>query len=152
SRNILMNEQVLAPIASHLAEWDTPHVELAIHGTGDARAVAGAIGRFCELELECGPEKTLFYQSSIGAVAGVQLADGRTVVIKAHQPDWTAARLREVARLQSIIAAELGLAPRVLAGPAPLGNGFATVEEYVTRGTLRNGHDPLVRRALAQSL
>jgi phosphotransferase family enzyme len=82
----------------------------------------------------------------------LRLLDPRNVVIKAHQPDWERQRLDEVARLQSAIATETGLAPRVLRGPAPLGAGFATVEEYVDRGSIRNGHEPAVRRALAHAL
>jgi hypothetical protein len=147
-----INAQVLGPIAAHLSDWDTAHVELAIYGTDDAQRVAQTLYDFCSSELKCPPEATLFYRSSIGAVAGLILCDGRRVVIKAHQPDWTRERLREVARLQSLIAAGPGLAPRLVAGPSRLGRGFAIVEEYVDRGTIRNGHDAEVRRALAVSL
>jgi hypothetical protein len=69
-----VNDDVVAPIASHLAEWDLPHVELAIHGFGDAARVAGALDDFCRRELGSAPRKTLFYRSSIGAVAGLQAA------------------------------------------------------------------------------
>src|SRR6185295_14379151 len=147
-----MNERVLAPIASHLAEWDIAHVELAIYGTSGARRIAEAIDDFSRRELRSGPAETLFYQSSIGAVVGLRLLDDRKVVIKAHQPDVERHRLEEVARLQSAIAAGLGLAPKVLRGPAPLGHGLATVEDYIVRGSIRNGHEPAVRRALAHSL
>jgi Phosphotransferase enzyme family len=147
-----MTDDVLAPIAAHLAEWATAHVELTIYGTADVRSVAAALEAHCQRELGSVPAKTLFYQSSIGAVAGLRLRDGRQVVVKAHQPDWTRERLAEIARLQSIVATDLGLAPQVLAGPTPLGSGFATVEEYIARGTTRDGHDPAIRRALAQSL
>jgi len=147
-----MNEQVLAPIASHLAEWDVAHVELAIYGTDDARHIADAIAELCRRELGSAPAETLFYQSSVGAVIGLRLLDGRKVVMKAHQPDWSRQRLEEATRLQCVIATEIGLAPRIVCEPAPLGRGFATVEEYVDRGSIRDGHDPAVRRALARSL
>ena len=147
-----MNERFLAPITSHLAEWDTAHVELAIYGTADPPRIAGAIEEFCRRELASAPDETLFYQSSIGAVIGLRLLDGRRIVIKAHQPDWECRRLEEIARLQSTVARETGLAPDVLCMPTPLGSGLATVEEYVDRGSIRNGHDPAVRRALAHSL
>jgi hypothetical protein len=147
-----MNAQVLGPIAAHLSDWETAHVELAIYGTDDAQGVAQTLQAFCSSELGCPPEATLFYRSSIGAVAGLSLCDGRRVVVKAHQPDWTVERLREVARLQSLIAAGPGLAPRVVAGPTRLGRGFAIVEEYVDFGAVRNGHDVAIRRALARSL
>jgi hypothetical protein len=147
-----MNERIVGPIAAHLAEWDVAHVELAIYGTGDAGRVAHAIEEFCRRELGAAPDRTLFYRSSIGAVVGLELLDGRKVVIKAHQPDWVPGRLAEIARLQSVVAKETGLAPGVLREPAPLGKGFATIEEYVSRGSVRDGHEPVIRRALARSL
>ena len=93
-----MNERVLAPIASHLAEWEVADVELAIYGTSDARRIAEAIEDFCRRGLKSAPAETLFYQSSVGAVVGLRLLDDRKVVIKAHQPDWEPQRLEEVAR------------------------------------------------------
>jgi hypothetical protein len=147
-----MDPAIIAPLAAHLGEWDIPHVELAIYGTGDAQTIAHALDQFCNRELRCDPVQTLFYRSSIGAVAGLRLRDGRRVVIKAHQPDWPLERLQEIVRLQSLMATGLGLAPPVAAGPAPLGKGFATVEEYKDRGATRDGHEGPVRRALAQAL
>jgi hypothetical protein len=152
NRQQTLNERFVAPIAAHLAEWDVAHVELAIYGTGDARRIARVIEDFCQRELGSGPEQTLFYRSSIGAVIGLQLLDGRQVVIKAHQPDWERARLEEITRLQAIVVKETGLAPEVVGGPAALGNGFATIEAHVSRGIVRDGHEPPIRRALATSL
>jgi hypothetical protein len=106
-----MHDRVLAPIRAHLAEWDIAHVESAIYGTEDVERIARAIEDFCRREVASAPDETLFYQSSIGAVIGLRLLDGRKVVIKAHQPDWERRRLEEVARLQSMIAAAAGLAP-----------------------------------------
>ncbi len=147
-----MDRQIIPPIAAHLAGWETAHVELAIYGTDEAHHIACALDEFCRRELRCAPVQALFYRSSISAVAGMRLLDDRKIVIKAHQPDWSFQRLQEVLRLQSIVARELGLAPQVVIGPAPLGNGLATVEEYVNRGSIRNGHEAPVRQALAQSL
>jgi len=75
-------------IATHLAVWESAHVERAIHGSDDPAAIARAIDAFCRRELGARVAAPLFYRSSIGAMAGVTLADGRRVVIKAHQPDW----------------------------------------------------------------
>jgi hypothetical protein len=147
-----MDNRVVAEIASHLADWQVAHVELAIYGTDDASRIARVIDEFCCHELRSAADQTLFYQSSIGAVAGLRLRDGRSVVVKAHQPNWTFKRLEEVAHLQSKVATDLELAPQVLAGPAPLGNGFAIVEQYIDRGSIRNGHESAIRRALAISL
>jgi hypothetical protein len=38
-------------IAAHLAEWESAHVERAIHGTDDPAAIARAIDAFCRREL-----------------------------------------------------------------------------------------------------
>jgi hypothetical protein len=139
-------------IAGHLAQCDTAHVELAIYGFDDAAAVAEAINEFCRREVGAAVVDALFYRSSIGAVAGLSLVDGRRVVVKAHQPDWSHARLEEIARLQAHVASRTGLAPAVLAGPARLGRGWGVVEAYVDRGVGCDAHDPQVRRALAESL
>ena len=50
-------------------------------------AIAGAIDAFCRRELGVGVARGLFHQSSVGAVTGVVLEDGRCLVIKAHQPE-----------------------------------------------------------------
>lgn len=139
-------------IAGHLAEWDTPYVELAIYGFADARAIAKEINDFCRREVGAPVADALFYQSSVGAVAGVSLDDGRQVVVKAHQPDWSRARLEGIARLQNHIASRTGLAPMALAGPAPLGKGWGVIESCVDRGVIADAHDPQIRRALATSL
>src|ERR1044071_4706440 len=83
-------------IADHLASWERAHVDLAIYGTDDPSLIADAIDQFCRRELGSSARNGLFYQSSIGSVAGVTLADGRRVVIKAHQPDWSVEQLYAV--------------------------------------------------------
>jgi hypothetical protein len=105
-------------IRAHLASWDEPHVELAIHGHGDASAIAAALAAFCRRELGAGVRGALFYQSSIGAVAGLELADGRRVVVKAHQPNRSLAELEEISQLQGQAARGEPFAAeeRVLAG------------------------------------
>jgi hypothetical protein len=141
-----------AAIAAHLAEWEQPFVELATHGTADARTIGRAIDGFCVEALGAPVAEALFYRSSVGAVAGVVLADGRRVVLKVHQPDQSAAHLRDVVTIQQHLAADARLAPPVIAGPSPLGLGLATVEEFCSRGVVRDGHEPVVRRGLAFGL
>jgi len=85
-------------------------------------------------------------------VHGVVLDDGRRVVVKAQQPDKSLALLREVVRTQMHLASRSLYAPSVLAGPAPLGLGHATIEELVDVGTTADAHRPEIRRALAFSV
>lgn len=134
---MVIEERVLAPIVAHLADWETAHVELAIYGTADAPHIARVLEAFCLRELGSAPDETFFYRSSVGAVAGLRLCDGRKIVIKAHQPDHTRRRLEETTRLQTIVARQSALAPHILAGPTALGNGFAVVEAYEDRGSRR---------------
>jgi hypothetical protein len=141
-------------IAAHLREWDTSpaFVELAIFESDDATEIAGAIDAFCDRHLRARVARGLFHRSSIGSVTGVELADGRQVVIKAHQPERTRAFLAEIVRIQSHLAERGVFATEVLAGPLPLGGGQAIVERYVEIGATADAHRPEIRRALARGL
>jgi hypothetical protein len=146
--------QPVRVIAQHLAEWgpSPPFVELAIFGTAEPVAIARTIDAFCREQMGAGVMQYLFCQSSIGSVHGVVLDGGRRVVVKAQQPDKSLAVLREVARTQMYLAERGIYAPAVLAGPAPLGLGHATIEDFVDVGKTANAHRPEIRRALAFSL
>jgi hypothetical protein len=139
-------------VAAHLAEWETPFVELAIYGNADAERIMAALDELCVRVLGSHAAEVLFYRSSIAAVAGLVLRDGRRVVVKAHQPDQAELVLDELVRLQAHVAAQTRLAPRPLAGPLPYANGFATIEEHDARGAAADAREPAVRRAIASSL
>jgi hypothetical protein len=147
--------QSIAPLASvigaHLAEWESAHVEHAVYGTDVAGSIAAILDAFSRDALGTSITGALFHESSIGAVTGVQLDDGRRVVIKAHQPGRTLACLEEIARLEAHLASRGLFAPKIIAGPVPLGRGHAIVEDYV-EGELADGHQPAIRSALAEGL
>ncbi len=147
-----MKSTLTGPIQSSLAEWDVPHVELAIFGRADADHIAARLHELCLATLRSAPRKVIFYAASVGVVAGLELEDHRRVVVKAHQPSVPRAHLQEIVRLRAIVESKLGLAPKVLAGPLPFGSGEAIVEQLVDRGVIRDGHEPTVRRELARSL
>jgi hypothetical protein len=139
-------------VARQLAIYTGAHVERAIFPSIEPAAIASAFDSCCRQLLGTGIRAGLFYRASIGAVAGVLLEDGRRAVLKAHQPERSLAQLREIARLQQHLCRAGCFAPAVLGGPAPLGHGHVTIEEYVARGVTRDAHAPAVRRALATSL
>jgi hypothetical protein len=144
--------QLAAVIDAHLAACGAERDQL-IFGSGDARVIAVEIDRFCRDELGGAVARPLLYETSQGAVAGVELADGRRVVVKAHKPEPDLlARLHESVRVQMHLASRGIYATTVCGGPAPIGRTLATVEAYVTGGVTRDGHDPAVRAALARSL
>jgi hypothetical protein len=139
-------------IAAGLASWSQCPVEHAIFGHAEPACMAREFERCAEALLGTRVSAGLFYRASIGAVAGVELADGRRAVLEAHQPDRSLQRLAEVVRLQGQLAQQGCFAPAVWAGPAPLAKGHVVVERYVQQGTTRDGHEPAVRRGLARSL
>ena len=145
--------QLAEVIAADLATWETPpYVELAIYGTGDARAIAEELDAFCRRELGGGVARGLFHSASIGAVTAVELADGRRVVVKAHQPERELGWLQEIVRVQMHLASRGLPATTVCAGPAPIGRGLGIVEAFVAAGVTRDAHEPAVRTALADGL
>jgi len=144
--------QLAAVIAADLATWDTPWVELAIYETGDGRAIAEEIDAFCRRELGGGVARGLFHSASVGAVTGVELGDGRRVVVKAHQPERELSWLQEIVRVQMHLASRGLPATTVCGGPAPIGRGLAIVEAFVEGGATPDGHAPAVRAAIAEGL
>jgi len=131
---------------------ETAVLERDVLGTEDPAVAAAMIERFCQEHLGAPVVDALFYVSSIGCVAGVVLGDGRRVVVKAHQPDKTAARLHACQSVQRLCAERGFPAPRPLLPPTPLGRGLAVVETYLREGDIGDRHDPTVRRALAEGL
>src|ERR1700758_4891097 len=91
-------DQLALVIDAHLVEWkpSPPFVELAIYETTDATFIAKTLNKFCRQNLGSRVAHGLFHQSSIGSVTGVVLEDGRSVVIKAHQPGRSLQTLAEV--------------------------------------------------------
>jgi hypothetical protein len=141
-------------VAAHLQEWEPspPFVELAIFECADAYCIAGILNAFCMRNLGSPVAEGLFHQSSVGSVTGVVLDDGRSVVIKAHQPERSRESLAEVVRVQSYLAQRRVFATQVVAGPLPLGRGYAIVEAFTDIGSKPNAHRPEIRGALAASL
>jgi hypothetical protein len=146
--------QLAGVIATHLREWDPSpaYVDLAVFGTNDPHAIAEAVDAFCRRELGAGVARGRFHQSSVGSVTGVELEDGRCVVVKGHQPEHHVEWLREVVAVQRHLASRDLYATTVLAGPAPLERGQAIAEAFVDHGTMEDAHRPEIRRALATSL
>ncbi len=147
-------DQLASVIAAHLREWEPSpaFVELAIFGSADARSIARILNAFCMQNLGSPVAGGLFHQSSIGSVTGVVLEDGRSLVVKAHQPSHSREFLAEVVRVQSYLAERRVFATKVVAGPLPVGRGHAVVEEFVDIGSKADAHRPEIRGALAAGL
>jgi len=127
-------------------------VEEAALGTREATRIEALVDAFCVSELRSGVAEVLFRVSSVGVVTGARLGDGRRVVVKAHQPRESRARLQAVHDLQARLFCAGVRCPAPLVPPRPLGLGFATAQTLIDRGEARDTHDPTCRRLIAEAL
>jgi hypothetical protein len=147
-------DQLATVVDAHLREWapEPAFVELALYESADAYSIAEILNSFCVQNLGSPVEAGLFHQSSIGSVTGIVLEDGRSIVIKAHQPDRSYEFLIEVVRVQSRLARLAIFATKVIAGPLRLGRGHAVVEAFADIGSKADPRRPEIRSALAAGL
>jgi hypothetical protein len=94
---------------------------------GDVELDASVIG-WCVSALGAAPVRELFRRSHLSEVIGLELGDGREIVVKLRPGS---ARLDAAAAVQRHVHRRGFPCPDVLAGPAPLGELVATAEEYV---------------------
>lgn len=71
-------------------------VERLIFGTEDESEISHLVARFISDRVGLGVRETLFKRTSVGTVVGLELEDGRRVVLKAHQARQSIAFLRAV--------------------------------------------------------
>jgi hypothetical protein len=83
------------------------------------------------------PVRRLFRAVGVGEVDGLELADGRRVVVKVHWWNVTVERMAEVQRVQAHLA-DAGLpVPRPLVAAQTHGHGIVTVGSSRSRRTSR---------------
>jgi hypothetical protein len=139
-------------IISSMTQWDTPFVEPDVFGTTDPHKIASLIDTFCQEELGAHVANFLFYESSVGAVCGVRLMDGRSVVVKVHQSSRSPGFLQAVVRVQRYLLSHDYPCTKPLIDPRPLALGIATTEEFVDEGLYQQAYDPTIRRSMAEML
>jgi hypothetical protein len=127
-------------------------VEEFVFGTRDLDEIDSVVDRLCLSELGSTVSEVLFRATSVGVVFGVRLGDGRRVVVKAHQPRESEARLRAVHAIQRELHEAWFPCPQPLVGPVVLVNGHATVETLLDDGEFRDTHEPGCRRLIAKAL
>jgi hypothetical protein len=93
-----------------------------VFGTREARAIDERVSGFCEVQLGSRAAEVLFRVTSVGVVLGLRRADGRRVVLKAHQPRESRARLDAFRSVQSSLFQARLPYPGWLVGPASLGD------------------------------
>jgi Ser/Thr protein kinase RdoA (MazF antagonist) len=122
-----------APLADLLRSHDiaSGYLEAAIFSNPDPDSIAGLITDAAQQQLGVPVTGGLFYAASAGCVFGLQLADGRSIVLKVYQSHWDPSFLRAVQRVQDSVALTGFPCPRPLAAPIAVGRGWATVESLL---------------------
>ena len=141
-------------IAAQVAAWggvDLP-LERTLFGTTDPDRIAAAVDAFCAEHLGAPIARYRFFDSSSGSVHGVELTDGRAVVVKGHRPDAALDHLAAALAVQQTLAAAGFPAPTPLAGPTAIGPGHLTAEQLLVQHRPPETHAPEVRRTLAAGL
>ena len=143
-------------IRKEIETWDSPFVELDCFGTENSGQIVSVMNEFCRTHLCSGIRGYFFYRASIGSVHGLQLEDGRDLVIKVRPPRATNPNLSfDSTSLGAICSVMNWLAdrgypcPKIILGPTRLSKGLATVEELLERGERGNGFDPECRKLIA---
>ena len=123
-----------------------------LFGAVDQGEIAHMVSSWCLRVLGSPVRRDLFSVAGVGWTLGVELRDGRCVVVKAVRPDQPVARLRAMQEVQRVLVADGFPAPTPIAGPARLANGMAFAEELRDVGAVPNGHLPRHRREMANQL
>ncbi|GAA2758366.1 phosphotransferase [Actinopolymorpha rutila] len=135
----------------------TTDTERAVHGTESVAELRAFLNSYACEHLASPIRKVRFRAGRIDAVWGVDLDDGRSVVIKGHRApvDHEAADATDAIAAardaQRVLAAAGFPCPEPLSGPDKFGGRVLTVETLLA-GAVPDGRDPANRRLLAAGL
>jgi hypothetical protein len=142
-----------ALIADRFDSWGfIPSVVRDVYAEARPDAISSALDQFCLLHLGSGVERAEFFQASVGSVHGIELFDGRRVVVKVHRTDTSVAFLTAMQAVQRHLASGSFPAPEPLLGPTRLQNGIAIVESLLVAGEHADAHNPAIRSVMAHGL
>lgn len=146
-------------VRNEIRTWDSPFVELDCFGIDDAERIVGIVNEFCRIHLGSSIRGYFFYRASVGSTHGIQLEDGRDVVVKVRPPQETnpylshdQTTLETVCRVMNWLADRGYPCPRPLLGPTPLARGIGTVEEFLEAGKRGDGFEAECRKTIASGL
>lgn len=125
--------------------------ERALHGDVTSLELWRFWDAWTRDRLGSGIAEVRFRAGRIDAVWGVQLADGRAVVLKAHRPPVDFGAARATVEAQRTLAAAGFPTAVPLAGPDEVQGRVVTAETLVI-GARPDGRSPGVRRLLAEGL
>ncbi len=115
----------------HFERWETSRVEQSVFHSSAPEVVADHVERFAQTALGSRVRGALFYASSAGCVTGLELEDGRRIVVKAYQARWGSRFLSAVGRVQERLNEARFPCPCPIIGPGLAGPALATAEELL---------------------
>jgi hypothetical protein len=107
------------------------YLERAIFATDDPAMIAAVATEAVHEQMRVPVVGALFYAASAGCVFGLELADGRSIVLKAYQAHWDPSFLRAAQRVQRSVGASGFPCPTPIGAPVALGRGWATMESLL---------------------
>lgn len=123
-----------------MAEEMTRH--RAVFGLVPRTEVWSVLDRHLQGELDSGLGRVLFEAGAIGAVFGVQLADGREVVVKAYQPSSDLPRLGAMTECQALLQRRGFPCAAVLSPPRVVAGAPMVIEELLRPISTGSPHEP----------
>ena len=146
-------------LQKEIQTWESPFVEVDCFGTDSASRIVRMMNEFCQAHLGSNIRGYLFYGASVGSTHGVQLEDGRELVIKVRPPSETnpylsldRTSLKAICQVMNWLADRGYPCPKPIIGPIRLARGLATIEEFLNQGECGNGFDPEWRKLIATGL
>lgn len=134
-----------------LALGEPSGTERAVFGSVTSEEIHGFLDAHARRQLGSGIARIRFRAGRIDVVWGVELADGRAVVMKTHRPPADLDALLATADAQRLLVAADFPCPTPLSGPDDVGGRVVTVETLM-EGSVPNGRDAGHRRLLADGL
>ncbi|WP_328291343.1 hypothetical protein OG218_01000 [Kineococcus sp. NBC_00420] len=126
--------------------------ERAVLGEVTAAQVLTFLSRYTLARLGEPIRSVRFRAGRIDAVWGVELADGRQVVIKAHRQPVDVQAVTAATAAKSLLVAAGYPCPQPHSGPDEVEGHVLVAEALLSQGATPNGLDPVIRRLLADGL
>lgn len=126
--------------------------ERAVLGDVSPAQVLALLSRYTLSRLGRPIRSVRFRAGRIDAVWGVELTDGREVVVKAHRQPVDLRAVTAAVDARSLLVAAGYPCPRPCSGPDEVDGLVLVAETLVGDGTAPDGRDPAIRRLLADGL